>query len=128
MINNAIGVHPKALLNYDTIDAETKTLIDAKMKGCSSPKEFYTQKIVVGFATLVCSDYPQKIILRLSDFKSTRARTSSACTTVTAASTAFPLAFSSPCANFRSCPSPDPPFPRLPWHFSYLFSRLAPID
>ena len=70
VINDAIGVHPKALLNYDTIDADAKALIDAKMKGYSSPKEFYTQKIVEGVATLACSVYPKKIIVRLSDFKS----------------------------------------------------------
>jgi len=70
VINNAIGVHPKALLNYDTIDAETKALIDAKMKGYGSPKEFYVQKIVEGVATLACSVYPKRIIVRLSDFKS----------------------------------------------------------
>mmetsp|Transcript_61734 Transcript_61734/g.172446 ORF Transcript_61734/g.172446 Transcript_61734/m.172446 type:complete len:895 (-) Transcript_61734:248-2932(-) len=70
VINNAIGVHPKALLNYDTIDGETKALIDEKMKGYGSPKEFYTQKIVEGVATLACSVYPKRIIVRLSDFKS----------------------------------------------------------
>eukprot|EP00933_Yihiella_yeosuensis_P070216 TRINITY_DN778_c0_g1_i6.p1 TRINITY_DN778_c0_g1~~TRINITY_DN778_c0_g1_i6.p1 ORF type:complete len:895 (+),score=305.66 TRINITY_DN778_c0_g1_i6:64-2748(+) len=70
VINNAIGVHPKALLNYDTIDAETKALIDKRMKGYGSPKEFYTQKIVEGVATLAASVYPKRIIVRLSDFKS----------------------------------------------------------
>merc|ERR1711972_983691 len=70
VINNAIGVHPKALLNYDTIDAATKATIDAKMKGYGSPKDFYTQKIVEGVATLASSVYPKRIIVRLSDFKS----------------------------------------------------------
>merc|ERR1711972_236290 len=70
VINNAIGVHPKALLNYDTLDAETKALVDAKMKGYASPKEFYVQKIVEGVATLAASVYPKRIIVRLSDFKS----------------------------------------------------------
>merc|ERR1719150_1131025 len=70
VINNAIGVHPKALLNYETLDATTKALIDEKMKGYGSPKEFYTQKIVEGVATLACSVYPKRIIVRLSDFKS----------------------------------------------------------
>jgi pyruvate,water dikinase len=70
VINNAIGVHPKALLNYDTIDADTKALIDAKMKGYASPKDFYVQKIVEGVATLAASVYPKRIIVRLSDFKS----------------------------------------------------------
>jgi len=70
VINNAIGVHPKALLNYDTLDAETKGLVDAKMKGYGTPKEFYVQKIVEGVATLAASVYPKRIIVRLSDFKS----------------------------------------------------------
>jgi pyruvate,water dikinase len=70
VINNAIGVHPKALLNYATLDAETKALVDKKMRGYSSPKEFYVQKIVEGVSTLACSVYPKRIIVRLSDFKS----------------------------------------------------------
>merc|ERR1719204_1604043 len=70
VINNAIGVHPKALLNYDTLDADTKAAVDAKMKGYGSPKEFYVQKIVEGVATLAASVYPKRIIVRLSDFKS----------------------------------------------------------
>jgi len=70
VINNAIGVHPKALLNYDTIDASTKALIDERMTGYGSPKEFYVQKIVEGVATLAASVYPKRIIVRLSDFKS----------------------------------------------------------
>eukprot|EP00933_Yihiella_yeosuensis_P070209 TRINITY_DN778_c0_g1_i1.p1 TRINITY_DN778_c0_g1~~TRINITY_DN778_c0_g1_i1.p1 ORF type:complete len:904 (+),score=274.62 TRINITY_DN778_c0_g1_i1:80-2791(+) len=70
VINNAIGVHPKALLNYDTIDAETKALIDARMQGYSSPKEFYVNKIAEGVSTLAASVYPKRIIVRLSDFKS----------------------------------------------------------
>ena len=52
--------------NYDTIGAETKTLNGDE--GLLLPKEFYTQKIVEGVATLVCSAYPKKFILRLSDF------------------------------------------------------------
>merc|ERR1711963_656006 len=70
VINNAIGVHPKALLNYGTLDAETKALVDERMKGYGSPKEFYVQKIAEGVATLACSVYPKRIIVRLSDFKS----------------------------------------------------------
>merc|ERR1719373_1305861 len=70
VINNAIGVHPKALLNYDTLDADTKALVDKKMAGYGSPKEFYVQKIVEGVATLAASVYPKRIIVRLSDFKS----------------------------------------------------------
>jgi len=70
VINNAIGVHPKALLNYDTLDAKTKSLVDEKMRGYGSPKDFYIQKIAEGVATLAASVYPKRIIVRLSDFKS----------------------------------------------------------
>mmetsp|Transcript_4145 Transcript_4145/g.7038 ORF Transcript_4145/g.7038 Transcript_4145/m.7038 type:complete len:586 (+) Transcript_4145:2-1759(+) len=70
VINNAIGVHPKALLELDTMDAETKKVIEEKMRGYDSPKDFYIQKITEGVATLAASVYPKKIIVRLSDFKS----------------------------------------------------------
>jgi pyruvate,water dikinase len=70
VINNAIGVHPKALLGYDDMDAETKALIDQRMIGYSSPKDFYINKIAEGVATLAASVYPKRIICRLSDFKS----------------------------------------------------------
>merc|ERR1712224_1164144 len=52
------------------MDAETKSLIDARMKGYNSPKEFYVNKIVEGVATLASSVYSKRIIVRLSDFKS----------------------------------------------------------
>merc|ERR1719224_351907 len=55
VINNAIGVHAKALLEYDTMDADTKALIDARMQGYSTPKDFYVNKIVEGVATLAAS-------------------------------------------------------------------------
>merc|ERR1719327_906506 len=70
VINNAIGVHPKALLNYDTLDADTKAIVTKRMQGYGSPKQFYVQKIVEGVATLAASVYPKRIIVRLSDFKS----------------------------------------------------------
>jgi pyruvate,water dikinase len=70
VINNAIGVHPKALLNLDSMDEETKAKIQERMKGYATPTEFYTQKIVEGVSTLAASVYPKRIIVRLSDFKS----------------------------------------------------------
>mmetsp|Transcript_39136 Transcript_39136/g.113064 ORF Transcript_39136/g.113064 Transcript_39136/m.113064 type:complete len:960 (-) Transcript_39136:79-2958(-) len=70
VINNAIGVHPKALLNYDTLDGATKALVDERMKGYGGPKDFYVQKIAEGVATLAASVYPKRTIVRLSDFKS----------------------------------------------------------
>jgi len=70
VINNAIGIHPKALLNYDANSAEVKAKIDARIKGYASPVDFYIEKIKEGVATLAASVYPKRIIVRLSDFKS----------------------------------------------------------
>ena len=70
VINNAIGVHPKALLDLASVPAETRALIEEKMQGYDSPKEFYVKKIAEGVATLAASVYPKRIIVRLSDFKS----------------------------------------------------------
>ena len=70
VINNAIGVHPKALFNYDTLDAAIKASVDAGRKGYCGPKDFYAQKIVKDVVTLDSSDYPERIIVRLSDSKS----------------------------------------------------------
>ena len=70
IINRMIGVHPKALINYSQQDAETKILIDEVMAGYSSPTEFYIAKLTEGIATLACAFAPQKVIVRMSDFKS----------------------------------------------------------
>eukprot|EP00403_Amphidinium_massartii_P021734 CAMPEP_0178398392 /NCGR_PEP_ID=MMETSP0689_2-20121128/14749_1 /TAXON_ID=160604 /ORGANISM="Amphidinium massartii, Strain CS-259" /LENGTH=890 /DNA_ID=CAMNT_0020019153 /DNA_START=81 /DNA_END=2753 /DNA_ORIENTATION=+ len=70
VINNAIGIHPKALLNLESVEGETRKLIEEKIRGYDSPREFYVQKIVEGVATLAASVYPKRIIVRLSDFKS----------------------------------------------------------
>merc|ERR1719217_413916 len=70
VINNAIGVHPKALLDYDNQSAEVKAAIDERMLGYATPQDFYINKIAEGVATLASSVYPKRIICRLSDFKS----------------------------------------------------------
>ena len=70
IINRMIGVHPKALLNYTEQDSETKASIDQLMAGYSSPTEFYIAKLTEGIATLACAFAPQKVIVRMSDFKS----------------------------------------------------------
>ena len=59
VIDDAIGMYPKARFNYDTLDAATKASVDARMKGYCSPKDFYVQKIVKGVVTLESSYYPQ---------------------------------------------------------------------
>lgn len=70
IINRMIGVHPKALLNYDAQSAEIKATIDEMMAGYANPVEFYIAKLTEGIATLACAFAPQKVIVRMSDFKS----------------------------------------------------------
>ena len=70
IIASHIGVHPRALLEYDTQDASTKQKIDAKMAGYASPVDFYVDRLAEGIATITASVAPQPVIVRLSDFKS----------------------------------------------------------
>lgn len=70
IINRMIGVHPKALLNFDEQPAELKAEIADMIAGYSSPKEFYIQKLVEGIATIGAAFSPEKVIVRMSDFKS----------------------------------------------------------
>jgi pyruvate,water dikinase len=64
-----IGVHPKALLEYDQQDAETKAKIDERTAGYSDPVGFYVDRLAEGIATLTASVAPNPVIVRLSDFK-----------------------------------------------------------
>ncbi|XOV78426.1 MAG: phosphoenolpyruvate synthase [Aestuariibacter sp.] len=70
IINRMIGVHPKALLNYDEQPQDVKAEINDMMAGYASPTEFYIEKLVEGIATIGASVYPKKAIVRMSDFKS----------------------------------------------------------
>ena len=70
IINRQIGIHPKALLEFDRQDAKLKAIISERIAGYSSPVDFYVDKIVEGVSTLAASVYPKKVIVRLSDFKS----------------------------------------------------------
>lgn len=70
IIASHIGVHPKALLEYDKQDAATKAKIDAKMAGYKSPVDFYIDRLAEGIATITASVAPNPVIVRLSDFKS----------------------------------------------------------
>ena len=70
MISNTIGVHPKALINYDMMDASIREQIDKKISGYDSPTEFYVKKLTEGIATLASAFRPHPVIVRLSDFKS----------------------------------------------------------
>ena len=65
-----IGVHPKALLEYDRQDAATKAKIDARTAGYAGPVQFYVDRLAEGIATITASVAPNPVIVRLSDFKS----------------------------------------------------------
>ncbi|WNL37528.1 phosphoenolpyruvate synthase [Halomonas sp. PAMB 3264] len=70
IINRMIGVHPKALLEYDRQTPDLKQVIDARTAGYDDPVSFYVDKLVEGISTLAAAFYPQRVIVRLSDFKS----------------------------------------------------------
>jgi pyruvate,water dikinase len=70
IINRMIGVHPKALLEYDTLPADLQQVIDLRTAGYADPVSFYVDKLVEGISTLAAAFYPQRVIVRLSDFKS----------------------------------------------------------
>jgi len=70
IINNNIGVHPKAILEYPNIDADLKKAVESVARGHASPKQFYIDKLAEGIATIAAAFWPKKVIVRLSDFKS----------------------------------------------------------
>ncbi|AKO52978.1 phosphoenolpyruvate synthase [Marinobacter psychrophilus] len=70
IINRMIGVHPKALLNYDTLPRDIQQTVDKRISGYASPVDFYVDKLVEGISTLAGAFAPKKVIVRMSDFKS----------------------------------------------------------
>ena len=70
IINRMIGVHPKALINFDDQPAELQAEIKEIIAGYESPVEFYISKLVEGISTLGCAFAPERVIVRMSDFKS----------------------------------------------------------
>jgi len=70
IINNNIGVHPRAILEYPNIDADLKKAVESVARGHASPKAFYVDKLAEGIATIAAAFWPKKVIVRLSDFKS----------------------------------------------------------
>jgi len=70
IINNNIGVHPKAILDYPNIDADLKKAVESVARGHASPRAFYVDKLAEGIATIAAAFYPKPVIVRLSDFKS----------------------------------------------------------
>ena len=70
IINNTIGIHPKALIEYDSIPDDIRSVIDKRIAGYDSPTDFYINKLADGIATLTAAFDPKPVIVRLSDFKS----------------------------------------------------------
>lgn len=70
IINRMIGVHPKALLNIDSLPADTRASVESRIAGYASPADFYVEKIVEGVASIAAAFYPKPVIVRMSDFKS----------------------------------------------------------
>lgn len=71
LISNTIGIHPKALLQFDSLEDEAlKKTIEQRVSAYASPVEFYIERLKEGIATIACAFAPKKVIVRLSDFKS----------------------------------------------------------
>lgn len=70
IINNNIGVHPKAILDYPNVDPDLKKAVESVARGHASPRAFYVDKLAEGIATIAAAFWPKPVIVRLSDFKS----------------------------------------------------------
>ncbi len=70
IINRQIGIHPKALLEFDRLPADLKATIQERIAGYASPVDFYVDKLAEGIATIGAAFSPKKVIVRMSDFKS----------------------------------------------------------
>ncbi|MFZ9122300.1 MAG: phosphoenolpyruvate synthase [Burkholderiaceae bacterium] len=74
IINNNIGVHPKAILAYPHVDADLKNAVERIARGHSSPRDFFVDKLAEGVATIAAAFWPKPVIVRMSDFKSNEYR------------------------------------------------------
>jgi pyruvate,water dikinase len=70
IINNMIGIHPKALMNADKMEGEVKQAIKERTTAYGDPVEFYISRIAEGVSTIAAAFYPETVIVRMSDFKS----------------------------------------------------------
>jgi pyruvate,water dikinase len=74
IINNDIGVHPKAILDYPNVDVDLKKAVESVARGHASPRAFYVDKLAEGVGTIAAAFWPKPVIVRLSDFKSNEYR------------------------------------------------------
>ena len=70
VINNMIGIHPKAILESDKVRESVREEIERRARGYANPREFYIEKLTEGIATIGAAFYPKPVIVRMSDFKS----------------------------------------------------------
>ncbi len=70
IINRMIGIHPKALLDFDSIPEQVRAEIEPRIAPYDSPRQFFVQRLVEGIASIACGFAPEPVIVRLSDFKS----------------------------------------------------------
>ncbi len=70
IINNSIGIHPRALLEYDALAEDVRAGIDTRMAGYASPRDFYIERLAEGVGTIAAAFYPKPVTVRMSDFKS----------------------------------------------------------
>jgi pyruvate,water dikinase len=74
IINNNIGVHPKAILDYPNVDADLKKAVESVARGHASPRAFYVDRVAEGVASIAAAFWPKPVIVRMSDFKSNEYR------------------------------------------------------
>ncbi|ANN78235.1 phosphoenolpyruvate synthase [Bordetella flabilis] len=74
IINNNIGIHPKAVLDYPNVDPELKKAVESAARGYASPRAFFVEKLAEGIGTIAAAFWPKPVIVRLSDFKSNEYR------------------------------------------------------
>ncbi|RSF06079.1 phosphoenolpyruvate synthase [Achromobacter aegrifaciens] len=74
IINNNIGIHPKAVLDYPNVDGELKKAVESAARGHASPRAFFVEKMAEGVAAIAAAFYPKPVIVRMSDFKSNEYR------------------------------------------------------
>ena len=74
IINNNIGIHPKAILDYPNVDADLKKAVESVARGHATPRAFYVERLAEGVATIAAAFWPKPVIVRLSDFKSNEYR------------------------------------------------------
>ncbi len=74
IINNNIGIHPKAILDYPNVDPDLRKAVESVARGYATPRAFYVERLAEGVATIAAAFWPKPVIVRLSDFKSNEYR------------------------------------------------------